>query len=112
MTAIYEAFNDQEIACGDLEVQDFGCPNNPNTRPIVTTDAGNKRVRLEWQAVDNASGYEVLRSDGGVLGCNQGKTLLTTDPFLGVNTTTTTQTFWEDEGLQNGREVSDMCSFV
>jgi len=110
MSAIYEAFNDQEIACDDLAVQDSGCPNLPNTQPIVTTDAGNKRVRLEWQSVDNASGYEVLRSDGGVLGCAQGKALLTTDMFLGANTTTTAHTFWEDDGLQNGREVGRVCN--
>ena len=112
MRAIYDAFNDQQIACNDVIVQDSGCPDNPNTRPgiIATVTAGNKRIRLEWQAVNNTSGYEVLRSDGGVFGCNQGKTLLTSE-FSGADTTTTTNTFWDDEGLQNGREVSDVCSF-
>ena len=103
MTAIFAAFNDQEIACATLIVQNSGCENNPDTQPIVTTITGNNSVRLEWQAVGFASGYEVLRSDGGVHGCKQGKKLLTA-----TNTgTTTTNLFYEDIGLQNGREVSD-----
>lgn len=113
MTAIFEAFNDQEIACETPLVQNSGCQNNPDTQPIVTTIPGNNSVRLEWQAVGFASGYEVLRSDGGVHGCKQGKKLLTASSD-GTNTgTTTTNLFYEDIGLQNGREVSDaLCDDV
>lgn len=105
MTAIYQAFNEHEIACQDLTVQDSGCANVPVDPPVVSTITGNNRVRLEWQAVNNAQGYEVLRSDGGVFGCEQGKLLLTRSTS---ETTTTANLFFEDTGLQNGREVSEV----
>ena len=104
MVAIYAAFNRQEIACPTPTVKDSGCANNPNVQPVVTTTVGNSRVRLDWQSVPNATGYQVFRADGGVLGCYQGKALLTAtaDPTK----TTTSNTYLEDSGLQNGREVS------
>lgn len=108
MQAIYAAFNENQIACNDLTLQDSGCASKPTEKPIVTTVAGDKSVRLEWNAVDRAVGYEVLRSDGGVFGCDQGKFLLTGD----LAGTTTTDTFWDDTGLQNGREVSLVHIFV
>ena len=78
MNAIFAAFNETQIACNDLTVKDSGCSVKPTAKPIVTkVVAGNKSVRLEWNAVDRAVGYEVLRSDGGVFGCFQGKFLLT-----------------------------------
>jgi len=109
MNAIFAAFNETQIACNDLTVKDSGCSVKPTAKPIVTkVVAGNKSVRLEWNAVDRAVGYEVLRSDGGVFGCFQGKFLLTGSPAG----TTTTNTFWVDTGLQNGREVSLVHIFV
>jgi hypothetical protein len=109
MNAIFAAFNETQIACNDLTVKDSGCSVKPTAKPIVTkVVAGNKSVRLEWNAVDRAVGYEVLRSDGGVFGCFQGKFLLTGD----LAGTITTNTFWQDTGLQNGREVSLVHIFV
>ena len=108
MQAIYAAFNENQIACNDLTVKDSGCSAKPTAKPIVTTVAGNQSVRLEWDTVTGAVGYEVLRSDGGVFGCDQGKFLLTGD----LAGTITTNTFWQDTGLQNGREVSLVHIFV
>ena len=108
MGAIFAAFEEHEIACDDLNVTDFGCLGTPTEQPIVTSVIGNKSVRLQWDPVAGAAGYEVLRSDGGVRECDQGKFLLTGTS----DGTTTTNTFWEDTGLQNGREVSFVRIFV
>lgn len=93
MTAIYEAFNDQEIACATPTVQDAGCAGAPSTAPVVTTTVGHRAVSLSWGAVSGASSYKVYRTDG-IAACGGGK----------VPLGETSDTTWYDVGLQNGRD--------
>jgi hypothetical protein len=95
MVAIYNAFNEQEIACKSPTVKDSGCAGNPNQAPIVTASPGDMRAALFWNGVSGASNYEVFRAEG-VNGCSQGKVKLVT---LSSNDRSYT-----DTGLQNGRE--------
>ena len=95
MTAIFNAFNDQEIACGTPTVQDSGCAGTPTTAPAVTGTSGNTSASLSWGAVSGASSYEVFRTEG-VFACDFGK----------VRLGETAGTSWNDSGLQNGREYS------
>ena len=95
MVAIYNAFNEQEIACKSPTVKDSGCAGNPNQAPIVTASPGDMRATLFWNGVSGASNYEVFRAEG-VNGCSQGKVKLAT---LSSNDRSYT-----DTGLQNGRE--------
>jgi hypothetical protein len=93
MTAIFDAFNDQEIACATPTVQDAGCAGTPSSAPVVATTGGHKKVSLSWGAVTNTTEYEVFRTEG-VFACEFGK----------VRLGSTTNTAWEDTGLKNGRE--------
>jgi len=95
MTAIFDAFNDQEIACDTPTVQDSGCANTPTTAPAVTTSAGNQLIQLSWNAVADATRYQVFRTEG-VFACDFGK----------VKVADTTGTSFTDTGLQNGRDYS------
>ena len=95
MTAIFEAFNDQEIACSTPTVQDGGCAGTPTVAPTVTTGNGNQLVTLSWGAVSGATKYGVYRTEG-VFACDFGK----------VKLGETTGTTWNDTGLQNGRDYS------
>ena len=95
MTAIFEAFDDQEIACNTPTVQDSGCAGTPTAQPVVTATPADKSVGLSWTAVTGASSYSVFRTEG-VFGCDFGKVRL-------GNTTGLT---WTDNGLQNGRDYS------
>ncbi|MDG1904706.1 MAG: hypothetical protein P8I38_03685 [Arenicella sp.] len=95
MTAIYDAFNDQEIACQTPVVQDTGCSGSPTTAPVVTATGVDREVELSWGSVANASSYEVFRTDS-VFGCNFGKARIAE----------TTGNFYSDSGLQNGRDYS------
>ena len=93
MDAIFNAFNDQEIACPSPEVRDFGCLDKPNTAPQVKATPGDMKTTLSWNTVSGASKYEVFRTEG-VHGCEQGK----------VKLTSTTELSFTDTGLMNGRE--------
>ncbi len=95
MTAIFNAFNDQEIACGTPTVQDAGCAGTPTAAPNVTATPADKSVGLSWTAVAGVTEYEVFRTEG-VFACDFGK----------VKIGTTTGTVWNDSGLQNGRNYS------
>ena len=95
MNAIYQAFNDQEIACGTPTVQDSGCGGGPTSAPTVNTSTGNELVQLTWNAVPNTTEYEVFRTEG-VFQCDFGK----------VKVASTTGTSFTDTGLQNGRDYS------
>ncbi len=95
MTAIYNAFNDQEIACSTPVVQDSGCAGTPSTAPVVTTNPGNQQIGLTWGSVSGASEYHVFRTEG-VFACDLGK----------VKIGETAGTSWNDSGLQNGRDYS------
>ncbi|MDH3404237.1 MAG: hypothetical protein OEP45_11515, partial [Acidobacteriota bacterium] len=95
MTAIWEAFNDQEIACGTPTVQDAGCAGTPTAAPSVTGTASDKSAGLSWAPVAGATEYEVFRTEG-VFACEFGK----------VKLGATTGTVWNDTGLQNGRDYS------
>jgi hypothetical protein len=93
MTAIYQAFNDQQIACNTPTVQDSGCAGSPTAAPSVTASPLDKSVVLDWNTVANASSYEVFRTEG-VFGCDFGK----------VRLGETIGTSYSDFGLQNDRE--------
>jgi hypothetical protein len=95
MMAIWESFNDQEIACGTPTVQDAGCASTPTTAPVVTATPSDKSVSLSWGAVAGATSYEVFRTEG-VFACDFGK----------VKLGATAGTNWNDTGLQNGRDYS------
>jgi hypothetical protein len=96
MTAIYGAFNDQQIACSTPAVKNSGCSGMPTTAPTVTATAGTASVSLSWTAVSGATKYEVFRTDG-VAGCNYGK--------VKIGETTTATTF-SSPNLQSGRNYS------
>ncbi|MCP4557821.1 MAG: hypothetical protein GY836_20630, partial [Herbaspirillum sp.] len=92
MQAIYDAFNDQEIACNTPTPVDSGCAGIPTSEPVVTGTPGDKSVGLSWTSVAGATKYQVFRTEG-VFGCDFGK----------VKLGETTGTSWNDVGLQNGR---------
>jgi len=98
MNAIFTAFNEHQIACPtSYDVKDSGCPNNPNSPPIVIqVISSDAQVTLTWASVNNAVKYEVLRTEG-VHQCAQGKVLL-------GEVSASDQLTWTDTGLQNGRE--------
>ena len=94
MRAIYNAFNEHEIACNTLTAQDSGCSGTPNVAPLITVTPGNMQTIISWTAASGASNYQVFRSEGDVKKCNQGK----------VKLTTTTSLSFTDTGLMNGRD--------
>jgi hypothetical protein len=93
MKAIYDAFNEHEIACYTPAVQNSGCSGTPNVTPQVTVTPGNMEATITWSAVDGASSYQLFRSEG-IKGCEQGK----------VKLAATTSLSFTDTGLMNGRE--------
>jgi len=97
MTAIYNAFNDHEIACpNSYAIRDAGCLDTPTSRPnIIEVAVSDAQVTLSWAVVPNANKYQVLRTEG-VHQCAQGKVLL--------GETSASELIWTDTGLQNGRE--------
>ena len=95
MQAIFDAFNDQEIACATPTVQDSGGAGTPATAPSVSTNPGNQQIGLTWGAVSSASEYHLFRTEG-VFACDFGK----------VKIGETAGTSWNDTGLQNGRAYS------
>ena len=95
MTAIWQSFNDQQIACGTPAVQDSGCANLPTAAPNVTATPGSNSVGLAWGSVANATKYQVFRTEG-VQACNFGKVKLGETTGLAFN----------DANLQNGRDYS------
>ena len=96
MTAIYQAFNDQQIACGTPTVQDSGCSGVPTAAPNVTATPGNTNVGLSWNTISGATSYEVFRTEG-VFGCDFGKVKIAS---------TTGTSYTDNSGLQNGRDYS------
>lgn len=95
MTAIFNAFNRHEIACGTPTVQNSGCAGAPAVAPSVTVTASDRGATLSWGAVPGATAYQVFRTDG-VFACNFGKTKIAQ----------TAATSYTDSGLQNGRDYS------
>lgn len=95
MSAIFAAFDDQEIACDTPAVQNSGCGNRPMVAPVVTASPFVQSLQLTWGAVPNASKYQVFRTEG-VLACDFGK----------VKLGETTGTEWTDHGLQTGRQYA------
>ena len=95
MTAIFAAFNDQQIACSTPTVQNSGCANTPTAAPSVTATPSNNAVSLSWGAVPNATKYQVFRAEG-VFACDFGK----------VKVGETTGLSFSDTNLQNGRTYS------
>jgi Ca2+-binding RTX toxin-like protein len=94
MTAIATAFERLEIDCspanGGPTVQDGGCAANPTEQPVVTVASGDTTANLTWNAVANASTYNVYRTDG-LFGCDFGKALVGS----------TAGTSFADSGLKN-----------
>ncbi len=95
MTAIFQAFDDQEIACSTPTVQNSGCSGTPTSAPNVTASPGNNSISLSWGSVSGASSYEVFRAEG-IFNCDFGK----------VRIGETTGTSLNDTDLQNGRDYS------
>ncbi len=95
MTAIYNAFNDQEIACQTPTVLDSGCAGIATSAPTLSSSPLDKSIALSWNAVAGADSYEVFRTDG-VFGCDFGK----------VRVGETVGTSFNDSGLQNDRDYS------
>lgn len=93
MQAIFDAFDDQQIACNSPSVQDSGCSGTPSAAPTVNGSGGNQSANLSWNAISGTTEYEVFRKEG-VFGCSFGK----------VKLGATSGTSWNDSGLQNGRE--------
>ena len=93
MTAIFEAFHAQEIACHTPSVKDSGCEGAPQVPPQIVVDPGNMQAVINWTHVAGASNYEVFRTEG-VKQCSQGK----------VKLVTTTSLSFTDTGLMNDRE--------
>lgn len=93
MKAIFDAFNEHEIACYTPTVQDSGCSGTPSDVPHVTVTPGDMQAVITWSAVSGAINYQLFRSEG-IKGCEQGK----------VKLTTTTSLSFIDTGLMNDRE--------
>ena len=93
MRAIYQAFNENEIACSSPEVLDSGCTDKPLDVPIVISESDKHKISLVWSEVEGATSYEVFRSDGH-MGCDGGK----------VKLAETSLALYEDSRLQDGRE--------
>ena len=93
MHAIYEAFNDQEIACDSPLVRSSGCAGTPTTMSAVTKTEGYLSVSLTWTPVVGATSYQIFRADGAKQ-CDQGKVLLDDIAF----------TTFTDTGLMNGHD--------
>jgi hypothetical protein len=93
MKAIYDAFNEHEIACNSPSVGNSGCSGTPNVAPQVTVTPGNMEATISWSAVNGASRYELFRTEG-LRGCGHGKVRLTNTGALS----------YVDTGLMNGRE--------
>jgi hypothetical protein len=95
MAAIFSAFDRHQIACATPTNQDSGCAGAPTTAPVVTIGPNDTGADLSWPAVPDATRYKIFRTDG-VFQCDFGK----------VIAGETTNTFFSDSGLQNGREYS------
>ena len=95
MTAIYGAFNDQQIACQTPAPVNSGCAGTPTAAPNVTATAGANSASLSWAAVSGATKYQVYRAEG-IFACDWGK----------VKLGETTGTTFASSGLQNGRNYS------
>jgi hypothetical protein len=94
MAAIFAAYDRHGIACATPTVQDGGCASTPTTAPNVVATPFDRAVVVTWDAVANASGYRIYRTEG-VQACDFGKTLVGE---------TNTALFFNDSGLGNGRE--------
>ena len=95
MQAIFKAFDDQEIACDTPTVQDSGRGGIPGSAVTVNTSVGNGLIDLSWNNLEGGANYAVFRTEG-VFQCDFGK----------VKLGETTNTSWQDTGLQNGRDYS------
>ncbi len=93
MTAIYNAFNRHNIACGTPAPVTAGCSTGPSTAPSATVTPGDGQVSLSWTGVTNASSYWVMKTEG-FAGCNFGKAKIAT----------VTGTSYTDGEVANGRQ--------
>ncbi len=93
MQAIFDAFDDQEIACATPAVQDSGCAGAPASAPVVVATAIDRGASLTWDPVAGASTYQIFRTEG-IFACDFGKILVGE----------TADTRFVDSGLKNGRE--------
>ncbi|MEM7588120.1 MAG: hypothetical protein AAF560_32330 [Acidobacteriota bacterium] len=93
MQAIFDAFDRHGIACDTPAVQSGGCAGRPTVAPAVTAISAAQGAGLTWSAVPGATRYKVFRTDGERQ-CDFGKTIAGE----------TTDTSFDDTGLQDGRE--------
>ena len=93
MAAIAQAFARHDIDCSTPTLQDSGCVDRPTVAPVATIAALDMGASLSWDPVANATRYKIYRTDGE-FACDFGKALMGT----------TTETTFDDGGLQNGRE--------
>ncbi len=95
MSAIFASFDRHGIACPTPVVQDNGCANLPATAPSVVASAVDRGIDLSWNAVADATRYQVYRTEG-VFACDFGKVLIGE----------TTDLTFQDRALANGRDYS------
>jgi hypothetical protein len=93
MTAIYNAFNRHNIACGTPAPVKSGCASGPSTAPAATVTPGDGQVGLSWSGVTGASQYWVMKTEG-FAGCNFGKAKIAT----------VSGTSYTDGEVANGRQ--------
>ena len=72
MQAIFNAFDNQGIACPLPAVVDSGCAGTPSKPPKVKATSYDRLVKLNWKPVAGATSYEIFRTDG-VHDCSFGK---------------------------------------
>ena len=93
MQGIFDAFDRHGIACNTPTVQDSGCAGGPTVAPTVAALGADRGASLSWNSISGATRYKIFRTDG-VHQCDLGKAIVGE----------TTDTSFEDAGLQNGRE--------
>ena len=93
MSAIFAAFDRHQIACGTPTVIDSGCEPAITAAPTLTAEPLDRGALLSWNAVPEATAYNVYRGEG-VHECDWGKELIAT----------TSDTSFADSGLLNGFE--------
>jgi len=101
MSAIFDAYDRHEAACGSPTVTNAGCGGGPSTAPAISMmTAIDKGATFDISPVSGAERYDIFRTDG-VFDCDQGKIKVgEIDVITGPESTFN----FVDNGLQNGRE--------
>ncbi|HEX2641897.1 MAG TPA: hypothetical protein VHU81_02815, partial [Thermoanaerobaculia bacterium] len=75
MTALFNAFDRQGIACPALDLQDSGCAGGPAGAVALTGRSGKGGPELAWNETAGAARYWVFRSEAAA-GCDAAGTLV------------------------------------